>query len=209
MNEKRNNKSESSKSSESAKLSEVDPIFNSRPEFEQFLPRRYLTPQAEVSSESFEISSQIAITEVLGAEQSAEPPADSAVPPRNFNPAQITEIISTTTKIINRLVSVNEKIKANAFENISLLEEQVAKEKSYSAHLFRDLEETRIGYQKAIEQNTSRIHELEMLVGSLSEKLKYSVEQLQSSAKWLENINSKINADLLDAIDTAERVINK
>jgi hypothetical protein len=209
MNEKWNNKSESSKSSESAKLSEVDPIFNSRPEFEQFLPRRYLTPQAEVSSESFEISSQIAITEVLGAEQSAEPPADSAEPPRNFNPAQITEIISTTTKIINRLVSVNEKIKANAFENISLLEEQVAKEKSYSAHLVRDLEETRIGYQKAIEQNTSRIHELEMLVGSLSEKLKYSVEQLQSSAKWLENINSKINADLLDAIDTAERVINK
>ena len=209
MNEKWNNKSESSKSSESAKLSEVDPIFNSRPEFEQFLPRRYLTPQAEVSSESFEIRSQIAITEVLGAEQSAEPPADSAEPLRNFNPAQITEIISTTTKIINRLVSVNEKIKANAFENISLLEEQVAKEKSYSAHLFRDLEETRIGYQKAIEQNTSRIHELEMLVGSLSEKLKYSVEQLQSSAKWLENINSKINADLLDAIDTAERVINK
>jgi hypothetical protein len=209
MNEKWNNKSESSKSSESAKLSEVDPIFNSRPEFEQFLPRRYLTPQAEVSSESFEIRSQIAITEVLGAEQSAEPPADSAEPLRNFNPAQITEIISTTTRIINQLVSVNENIKANAFENISLLEEQVAKEKSYSAHLFRDLEETRIGYQKAIEQNTSRIHELEMLVGSLSEKLKYSVEQLQSSAKWLENINSKINADLLDAIDTAERVINK
>ena len=209
MSEKWNNKSESSKSSESAKLSEVDPIFNSRPEFEQFLPRRYLTPQAEVSSESFEIRSQIAITEVLGAEQSAEPPADSAEPLRNFNPAQITEIISTTTRIINQLVSVNENIKANAFENISLLEEQVAKEKSYSAHLFRDLEETRIGYQKAIEQNTSRIHELEMLVGSLSEKLKYSVEQLQSSAKWLENINSKINADLLDAIDTAERVINK
>jgi len=209
MNEKWNNKSESSKSSESAKLSEVDPIFNSRPEFEQFLPRRYLTPQAEVSSESFEIRSQIAITEVLGAEQSAEPPADSAEPLRNFNPAQITEIISTTTRIINQLVSVNENIKAKAFENISLLEEQVAKEKSYSAHLFRDLEETRIGYQKAIEQNTSRIHELEMLVGSLSEKLKYSVEQLQSSAKWLENINSKINADLLDAIDTAERVVNK
>jgi len=209
MNEKWNNKSESSKSSESAKLSEVDPIFNSRPEFEQFLPRRYLTPQAEVSSESFEIRSQIAITEVLGAEQSAEPPADSAEPLRNFNPAQITEIISTTTRIINQLVSVNENIKAKAFENISLLEEQVAKEKSYSAHLFRDLDETRIGYQKAIEQNTSRIHELEMLVGSLSEKLKYSVEQLQSSAKWLENINSKINADLLDAIDTAERVVNK
>jgi hypothetical protein len=209
MSEKWNNKSESSKSSESAKLSEVDPIFNSRPEFEQFLPRRYLTPQVEVSSESFEISSQIAITEVLGAEQSAEPPADSAEPLRNFNPAQITEIISTTTRIINQLVSVNENIKANAFENIFLLEEQVAKEKSYSAHLFRDLEETRIGYQKAIEQNTSRIHELEMLVGSLSEKLKYSVEQLQSSAKWVENINSKINADLLDAIDTAERVINK
>ena len=209
MSEKWNNKSESSKSSESAKLSEVDPIFISRPEFEQFLPRRYLTPQAEVSSESFEISSQIAITEVLGAEQSAEPPADSAEPLRNFNPAQITEIISTTTRIINQLVSVNENIKANAFENIFLLEEQVAKEKSYSAHLFRDLEETRIGYQKAIEQNTSRIHELEMLVGSLSEKLKYSVEQLQSSAKWVENINSKINADLLDAIDTAERVINK
>jgi len=209
MNEKRNNKSESSKSSESAKLSEVDPIFNSRPEFEQFLPRRYLTPQAEVSSESFEISSQIAITEVLGAEQSAEPPADSAEPLRNFNPAQITEIISTTTKIINRLVSVNEKIKANAFENISLLEEQVAKEKSYSAHLVRDLEETRIGYQKAIEQNTSRIQELEMLVGALNEKLKHSVEQLQSSAKWIENVNSKINTDLLDAIHTAERVINK
>jgi hypothetical protein len=209
MNEKLNNKSESSKSSESAKLSEVDPIFNSRPEFEQFLPRRYLTPQAEVSSESFEIRSQIAITEVLGAEQSAEPPADSAEPLRNFNPAQITEIISTTTRIINQLVSVNENIKANAFENVSLLEEQVAKEKSYSAHLFRDLEETRIVYQKAIEQNTSRIQELEMLVGSLSEKLKRSIEQLQSSAKWAENINSKINADLLDAIDTAERVINK
>ena len=209
MNEKLNNKSESSKSSESAKLSEVDPIFNSRPEFEQFLPRRYLTPQAEVSSESFEIRSQIAITEVLGAEQSAEPPADSAEPLRNFNPAQITEIISTTTKIINRLVSVNEKIKANAFENISLLEEQVAKEKSYSAHLVRDLEETRIGYQKAIEQNTSRIQELEMLVGALNEKLKHSVEQLQSSAKWIENVNSKINTDLLDAIHTAERVINK
>ena len=209
MNEKRNNKSESSKSSESANLSEVDPIFNSRPEFEQFLPRRYLTPQAEVSSESFEIRSQTVITEVPGDEQSAEPPAEAAEPTKNFNPAQITEIVSTTTKIINRLVSVNENIKANAFENISLLEEQVAKERSYSAHLVRELEETRIVYRKANEHNAVRIQELELLVGSLTEKLKHSIEQIQSSAKWIENVNSKINTDLLDAIDTAERVINK
>ena len=67
MNEKRNNKSESSKSSESAKLSEVDPIFNSRPEFEQFLPRRYLTPQAEISSGAVELSNQIAISEAASS----------------------------------------------------------------------------------------------------------------------------------------------
>ena len=209
MNEKRNNKSESSKSSDFAKLSEVDPIFNSRPEFEQFLPRRYLTPQAEVSSEAFEISSQTAITEVLGDEQSAERPDEAAEPLRNFNPAQISEIISTTTKIISQLVSVNENIKVNAFENVFLLEEQVAKEKSYSAHLVRELEETRIVYRKANEKNATRIQELELLVSSLSEKLKHSIEQLQSAAKWVENINSKINTDLLDAIDTAERAINK
>ena len=209
MNEKRNNKSESSKSSESAKLSEVDPIFNSRPEFEQFLPRRYLTPQAEISSGAVELSNQIAISEAAGDEQSAERPDKTSEPPRNFNSAQITEIISTTTKIINQLVSVNENIKTTAFENISLLEEQVAKEKSYSAHLVRELEETRIVYRKANEQNATRIQELELLVSSLSEKLKHSIEQLQSSAKWIENINSKINADLLDAIDTAERAINK
>ena len=209
MNDKKRNQSDSPKSSETAKLSEVDPIFNSRPEFEQFLPRRYLTPQAEASSEAFEISSQIAITEAASDEPLAERPAEAAEPPRNFNPAQITEIISTTTRIINQLVSVNENIKADAFENISLLKEQMDKEKSYSVHLRRELEQTRIGYQKAIEQNTSRIQELEMLVGALSEKLKHSIEQLQSSAKWIENVNSKINTDLLDAIDTAERVINK
>ena len=47
MNENQKNKPNTQSSTDGGNFREVDPIFHSRPEFEQFLPKRYLMPQTE------------------------------------------------------------------------------------------------------------------------------------------------------------------
>ena len=131
MNENQKNKPNTQSSTDGGNFREVDPIFHSRPEFEQFLPKRYLMPQTENVVEEIQISPRI---DIHGAPADKEL-NESVEPPRTFNPAQITEIISSSTSTIRRLVEANDALKSQAFETISSYKEQLNKEKSYSAHL--------------------------------------------------------------------------
>ena len=126
---------------------------------------------------------------------------------KKYNPAQITEIISSSTATIKKLIEVNEGLKLHIFETISSLEAQLEKEKSYSAQIRRELENTRIEYHKDTQKNAARIKELEQMISALNERLKQTMGQIDNAVKWFDNIKGQINSDLLEAMDRAKRIL--
>ena len=216
MNEKRKNPAINQKSedannslplSESIDKTEANQQHLLREAFQHYIPRKYLPIQNDILLPSSETT-----IENVPLDYREEPLLDQQETKdsehlKKYNPAQITEIISSSTATIKKLVEVNEGLKLHIFETISSLEAQLEKEKSYSAQIRRELENTRIEYHKDTQKNAARIKELEQMISALNERLKQTMGQIDNAVKWFDNIKGQINSDLLEAMDRAKRIL--